>query len=94
MCDCASLTAVHFLAQVRHCADFFTLQALAAIACLPHLKVLRLEELRCRIDQCSLAELSNLTQVAAHCCTDILPECLYGIESMGQSFLEPCSLGA
>ncbi|KAK9784699.1 hypothetical protein WJX73_004775 [Symbiochloris irregularis] len=49
--------------QVRHCADFFTLQALAAIACLPHLKVLRLEELRCRIDQCSLAELANLTQL-------------------------------
>ena len=50
-------------AQVQHCADFFSPAALAAIACLPQLRILRLEELRCRIDQAALCELSNLTQV-------------------------------
>jgi hypothetical protein len=37
--------------------------ALSAIACLPSLQLLRIEDLHCRVDKDSLAELGNLTQV-------------------------------
>lgn len=62
--------------QVQHCADFFNAAGLAVIACLPSLKVLRLEDIRTRVDQNALAELSRLTQVQADACDHASDVCV------------------
>lgn len=51
--------------QVQHCNDFFAVGggALSAVACLPRLRVLRIEDLHCRTDRDSLAELAQLRGV-------------------------------
>ena len=51
--------------QIQHCNDFFSMGqgALSAISCLPRLRVLRIEDLHCRVDKAALAELARLTQV-------------------------------
>lgn len=51
--------------QIQHCNDFFSAGAgaLSAIACLPALRALRIEDLHCRVDRDALAELARLTQV-------------------------------
>lgn len=51
--------------QIQHCNDFFSMGqgALSAISCLPRLRVLRVEDLHCRVDKAALAELARLTQV-------------------------------
>ncbi|KAK9820853.1 hypothetical protein WJX81_004021 [Elliptochloris bilobata] len=48
--------------QVQHCNDFFAVGSgtLSAVACLPRLRVLRIEDLHCRADRDSLAELAQL----------------------------------
>ncbi len=52
--------------QIQHCNDFFSMGqgALSAISCLPRLRVLRIEDLHCRVDKAALAELARLTQVS------------------------------
>ncbi|CAL8465073.1 g4608 [Coccomyxa elongata] len=51
--------------QIQHCNDFFSMGqgALSAISCLPRLRVLRIEDLHCRVDKAALAELARLTQL-------------------------------
>lgn len=51
--------------HLRHCNDFFAGGSgpLSAIACLPRLRVLRIEDLHCRTDRDSLAELAQLRGV-------------------------------
>jgi len=53
--------------QVQHCNDFFAAGggALSAVACLPRLRVLRVESLHCRADRDALAELAQLRGVRA-----------------------------
>ncbi len=53
--------------QVQHCNDFFAAGggALSAVACLPRLRVLRVESLQCRADRDALAELAQLRGVRA-----------------------------
>lgn len=55
--------------QVQHCNDFFAVGSgtLSAVACLPRLRVLRIEDLHCRADRDTLAELAQLRGVRALC---------------------------
>ena len=55
--------------QVQHCNDFFAVGngTLSAVACLPRLRVLRIEDLHCRADRDTLAELAQLRGVRAPC---------------------------
>ena len=55
--------------QVQHCNDFFAVGSgtLSAVACLPRLRVLRIEDLHCRTDRETLAELAQLRGVRAPC---------------------------
>ena len=50
--------------QIQHCNDFFSMGAgaLSAIACLPVLRVLRIEDLHCPVNDEALSELARLTQ--------------------------------
>ena len=53
--------------QVQRCNDFFAVGSgtLSAVACLPRLRVLRIEDLHCRADRDTLAELAQLRGVRA-----------------------------
>lgn len=52
--------------QIQHCNDWFSMPhgALSAISCLPALRMLRIEDLHCRVGKEALAELAALTQVS------------------------------